>query len=96
MNIKLLDLWRYAIDNRIGIRFSDPYSGHECTIVVNAQARASRHDEDFRIEDVLAAARSFQLIGQGKSQSYTHDQMAGIISESLKRRGPAATSKDSE
>lgn len=96
MSLKLMDLRRYAIENRTGIRFADPDSGQECLIDINGQVRSAGHDNDFRVEDVLAAARAFQLTGQGKTQTHTRDQMAEIVSEAFKKRATAAPSKDSE
>ncbi|HWP42315.1 MAG TPA: hypothetical protein VNO14_03700 [Blastocatellia bacterium] len=96
MDLKLLDLRRYAIETRTVIRFADPDSGRECLIDVNGQVKIPGDDKDFRIEDVFAEARSFQLIGRGKTQSYARDQMAEIIGAALKKRAPAASPKEEE
>lgn len=94
MELKLIDLRRYAIDNRAEIKFGDTESGHECLINIRGQVKIPAEDRDFRVEDILEAARSFEVIGQGKSQQFARDEMASAISEAFKRRGIAASSKE--
>ena len=94
MELKLMDLRRYAIDTRAEIRFGDPESGHECLINIRGQVKIPAEDRDFRVEDVLKAARSFEVIGQGKSQRFARDEMASAIGEAFKERGIAASSKE--
>lgn len=96
MELTLLDLRRYAIDNRVEIRFADPDSGHECSISTNGQVKIPGERKDFRAEDVLAAAQSFELAGTTRSQRLTRDQMAKVLGEALATRGSAAPTKDEE
>jgi len=94
LELKLIDLRRYAIDNRAEIKFGDTESGHECLINIRGQVKIPAEGRDFRVEDVLEAARSFEVIGQGKTQHLSRNEMASAIGEAFKERGIAASSKE--
>jgi hypothetical protein len=96
MEPKLLELRRYAIDNRLEIRFSDPGSGRACLINVRGQVRIPGDDKDVRIEEVLAAAERFELIGGSTRQQLARDELAEAILEAFKKRGFAAAVKEEE
>jgi hypothetical protein len=96
MDLKLLELKRYAIDNRSEIRFSDPSSGRNCMINNLGHVKILSDDKDMRIEDAIATAETFEVVESGKSTRFTREAMAEAISESFKRRGFAAPSKEED
>jgi hypothetical protein len=96
MELTLMDLKRYAIDNRSEIRFSDPLSGRNCMINILGQVKILDDDKDLRIEDTLAAAEAFEVVESGKQARFTREAMAEAINESFKRRGFAASVKEEE
>jgi hypothetical protein len=94
MEIKLLELKRYAIDNRVEIRFSD--SGHQFAISDKGLAKVLSEDKAARVEDVLSSAQGFDVIRQGKPARMSRDDMARTISEAHKGRGAVAADKDED
>ncbi len=95
MELKLQDLRRYAIENRVEIKFADSES-RECLISNKGQVKIPGDDKDLRIEEALAAASTFEVIGAGKPQRFSREAMAAAIDAAFKLRGPAAVSKDEE
>jgi hypothetical protein len=94
MDLKLPELKKYAIDNRVEIRFSD--SDHEMAINDKGLVKVLSEDKTARVEDVLSAARSFEVSGKGKAQRMGRDELARTISESFKGRGFAKAEHDEE
>lgn len=82
MELNLLSLRRYAINNRVEIKFADASAGHFCTINSKGTAQVPGEDKAIRIEDVLSSARSFEIIGKGKSRQLDRAQMAQAVSGS--------------
>ncbi|HXG91119.1 MAG TPA: hypothetical protein VNN73_01965 [Blastocatellia bacterium] len=96
MDLKLQELRRYAIDNRIEIKFADEGSGRECLINDKGQVKILSEDKNLRIEDVLSAAQSFDIINHGKSQRISRDALAKTINEAFKQRGFAAAAHEED
>lgn len=94
MELELMDMRRFAIDNRLEIRFKDDQTGRECLINVRGQVKIAGEDKEFHIAEVLNAAQSFELIGGPKPQRLTRDAIAELVKEALKKRGFAATVDD--
>lgn len=85
----LSELKRYAIEHRVEIKFGDPRTSHECLINSRGLVKIPGEDKEFRVEDLLEAAETFEIIGNGNSQRYNRDRMNGIIDEAYagKRSG---------
>lgn len=86
MDLTLMNLRRYAIDHRAEIRFAGPGSDCECLISDRGLVKIPSHAEGIRIENVLAAADSFEVIVQNKPQRFTRSRMAETVSEAFKKR----------
>jgi hypothetical protein len=96
MELKLLELRRYAIDNRAEIRFGDPDAGRACSINDRGQLKIPGDDKDFRVEEVLSSAERFEVVEGGKSAHLNRSEMAEAIAETFKSRGFAASVKEEE
>jgi hypothetical protein len=96
MDPKLLDIRRYAIDNRVEIRFVDPASGRECVIDSKGKLKVVGEDKCIRIEDAFAGAQVFEVVEAGRSLRHTRDAMADAVNEAFKRRGFASSVKEEE
>jgi hypothetical protein len=96
VELELMDLRRFAIDNRLEIRFKDAETGRECLINVRGQVKITGEDKDFHIAGVLSAAESFELIGGAKPQRLTREATAELVKSALKKRGFGATTDDHE
>ena len=96
MELKLLELRRYAIDNRVEIRFIDPNTGRQCSINDRGQVKIPGDDREFRIEDVLSSAERFEVVEGGKSLQLNRNEMAEAVAETFKSRGFAASVKEEE
>jgi hypothetical protein len=97
MDLTLMSLKRYAIDNRVEIRFTEPGSDCVCLISDKGLVKIPSHAENIKIEDVLAAAQSFDVIAQDRPQKLTRAQMVETVNEAFKKRSFApATSKDDD
>ena len=94
MELKLLELKRYAIDRRVEIKFGD--SGHDFVINDRGLLKALSEDKTVRVEGVLSAAETFEISGPGKPQRLSRSEMAQAISEAFKGRGAAAAAHDEE
>lgn len=95
MDITLMNLRRYAIDNRVEIRFVEPDSNCVCLISDKGLVKVPAHPQDIRIEDVIAAADSFEVVRQDKPQRLTRTRMAEAINEAFKNRN-FATAKEED
>lgn len=95
MDLTLMNLRRYAIDNRVEIRFAEPGSDCECLISDKGLVKIPTHPENVRAENVLAAAQSFEIIAQNKPQRFTRAVLAEKINEAFKKRS-FAPSKEEE
>jgi hypothetical protein len=86
--MELQELKRYAIEHRAEIKFGDPRTNRECLISVRGLAKIPGENKDFRVEDLLEAAESFEIIGSnGNTQRYSREAMARIIAEREKGSG---------
>jgi hypothetical protein len=94
MDLTLMNLKRYAIDNRLEIRFTEPGSNTECFISDKGLVKIPAHTENTRIEDVLAAAQSFELVGQDRPQKLSRTRMAEIVTEAFKKRNFAPSKEE--
>ncbi|MFP5263763.1 MAG: hypothetical protein ACLGJB_17925 [Blastocatellia bacterium] len=86
MDLTLMNLRRYAIDNRVEIRFAEPGSDCVCHISEKGLVKIPTHAENVRAESVVAAAESFEIIAQNKSQRFTRAVLADKINEAFKNR----------
>ncbi|HEX8090298.1 MAG TPA: hypothetical protein VF762_15675 [Blastocatellia bacterium] len=86
MDLTLMNLRRYAIDNRVEIRFAEPGSDCECLISDRGLVKIPTHAENVRAENVVAAAESFEIIAQNKPQSFTRAALVEKINEAFKNR----------
>jgi hypothetical protein len=86
MDLSLMNLKRYAIDNRVQIRFAEPDSKIECLISDKGLVKIPSHAENARVENVLAAAQSFEVIGQDKPQKFSRARMSELVIEAFKKR----------
>jgi alpha-D-ribose 1-methylphosphonate 5-triphosphate synthase subunit PhnI len=89
MELNLLELRRYVIDNRIEIRFSD--STNEALLDSKGLVRITSDDKTARVEDILSAAESFDVTRQGKSQRMSRQALSQAVSQAFKERGFATT-----
>ncbi|HJZ69850.1 MAG TPA: hypothetical protein VKF81_17120 [Blastocatellia bacterium] len=96
MELKLLELRRYAIDNRVEIRFGDPDGERECAINNRGQVKIPNDDREFRIEEVLSTAERFEIVEGGKSRQLNRGEMAEVVAETFKNRGFAGSVKEEE
>jgi len=96
MDLALMDLRRYAIDNRVEIRFVDPGSDSLCMIDSKGLVKIPTNAQNIRVEDVLATADGFEIIGQDKPRKLTRGQLVQAIAETFKKRGFAAAAKDED
>jgi hypothetical protein len=96
MEPRLLDLRRYAIDNRTEIKLGDSASSREALINTRGQVRIESADKDIRADDLLAVADWFEVVVQGKPQRLSRQEMAATIAEQLKQRGFAAAHKEED
>jgi hypothetical protein len=94
MDINLLELKRYAIDNRVEVKFGD--SDNQFAINDKGLAKVLSEDKTVRVESILSAATSFEVAGKGKTQHMSRDEMARAINNSLKGRGVAAVEHEDE
>jgi hypothetical protein len=83
-----MELRRYAIDNRVEIRFSD--SGNEAVINDKGLVKIEGPDKTARVEEILSGAEAFEVIRQGKPQRMGREALAKTVSEAFKERGFAA------
>ena len=95
MSLKLQDLRKYAIDNRIEISILDS-SGHRCAINHLGQVRILDEDKDLRFEDVFAGAENFEMTVGGKLKRLSRHDMAQTIADAFKQRGFAAAAKEED
>lgn len=96
MELKLLELRRYAIDNRVEIRFGYTDTGRECSINDRGQVKIAGDDREFRIEEVLSAAERFEVVEGGRSMHLARSEMAEAVAGTFKSRGFAASVKEEE
>jgi hypothetical protein len=94
MELNLLELRRYAIDNRIEIKFSD--SSNEAVINDKGLVKLTGDDKTARVEEILSAAESFEITAQGKPQRISRQALAQTIVEAFKARGFAAAQSHDE
>jgi hypothetical protein len=96
MDLSLMNLRRYAIDNRVEIRFVEPGSNCLCLIDNKGLVKIPTGAQTIRVEDILAVAESFEIAGKDKPQKLTRDQLAHTVAETFKKRGFAAATKEEE
>jgi hypothetical protein len=87
---------RYAIDRRTEITVIDSLSGRRCVINTRGQASIAGNERTLRIEEVIDAADSFELIPAGKPRVLTRAEIAAAMSDHFKSRGFSGVSKDEE
>jgi len=84
MEIKLTDLKKLAIDNRVEITYRDTKTGRICKVNKHGIAKVPDWDMKkpigFRIEDVLDVADEFMIEhGDGKREVLTRGQVAQML-----------------
>jgi hypothetical protein len=89
MDLTLMNLRRYAIDNRVEIKFAEPGSNCECLITDKGLVKIPSHPDDIRAENVVAAAQNFEVIARDKPRKLTRTGMVETINEALKKRSLA-------
>ena len=92
----LLDLKKYAIDHRIEIKFGDHRTNHECVINSKGLVKIPGEDKDFRVEDLLEAAETFEIVGSSGAQRYNREAMARIIAEASAGKGAGAHEEEED
>ena len=96
MELKFNDLRRYAIDTRTEIKMTDRGSARVVVINTRGQARIPGDEKDFRVDDVIAAADTFELTGESKPESFDRERMIAMISGHFKARGFAGAVHDED
>jgi hypothetical protein len=96
MDLSLMNLRRYAIDNRVEVRFIEPESKLLCLVDNKGLVKIPSGAKTVRAEDVLARADSFEIIGFDKPQKRSRDEMAQAVAETFKKRGFAAAKDEEE
>jgi hypothetical protein len=96
MDLKFNDLRRYAIDNRSEIKMTDRGSGRVVVINTRGQARIPGDDKDFRVDDVIAAADSFEVTGASKPELFNRERLMSALTDHFKARGFARAVHDDE
>jgi hypothetical protein len=82
MELNLLSLRRYAISNRVEIKFAGAGSSHACVINAKGNVQVPGEEKAIRVEEVLSSARSFDIVGKGKTQKLDRAQMAQAVARS--------------
>ena len=96
MELKFNDLRRYAIDNRAEIKMTDRNSGRVVVINTRGQARIPGDEKDFLVDDVIAAADSFEVTGENKPEQFNRERLIAAIGEHFKARGFARAVHEEE
>ncbi len=96
MVLKLQELRRYVIDNRVEIKFSDPDSSHQFLLNNKGQIKILSEDKDSRLEDIFASVQTFEVINEDKTQQMSRAALAEAVGEAFKRRGFAAWKDEEE
>jgi hypothetical protein len=92
----LLELKKYAIDHRIEIKFGDHRTNHECVINSKGLVKIPGEDKDFRVEDLLEAAETFEIVGSSGAQRYNREAMTRIIAEASAGKGAGAHEEEED
>jgi hypothetical protein len=92
----LLELKKYAIDHRIEIKFGDHRTNHECVINSKGLVKIPGEDKDFRVEDLLEAAETFEIVGSSGAQRYNREAMTRIIAEAFAGKGAGAHEEEED
>jgi hypothetical protein len=96
MAMNLQELKKYAIEHRIEIKFGNPHTGHECLINSRGLVNIPGEDKDFRVEEVLAAAEKFEIVGGASAQHHNRDAMSKIIAEASAGKGAGAHEEEED
>jgi hypothetical protein len=90
LEMDLQELKRYAIEHRVEVRFGE--------LLINSKGlvKIPGENKDFRVEDVLGVAETFEVIGNGTAQHYSRDAMSRIIAEAYSGKGSGAGSHTDE
>ena len=96
MDLRFVDLRRFAIDRRVEIKIRDSNTDRVVLINTRGQARIPDENRDFSVEDVIASADDFAISGDGNPQSFNRVQMALVVQERLVSRGFSMATKDDE
>lgn len=96
MELKFNDLRRYAIDTRTEIKMTDSGSARVVVINTRGQARIPGDEKDFRVDDVITAADSFEVTGESKPELFNRERMVAAINGHFKARGFAGMVHDEE
>ena len=94
--MNLQQLKKYAIDQRVEIKFSAPHSSHECLINNKGLVKIPGDDKDFRVEGVLEASQRFVILKAEGTRDLTREEMEKLVSESQAKGKADATHDEDE
>jgi hypothetical protein len=84
MELTLMELRRYAIENRLAIRFGE--GSQICIMNDRGQLRLEDVNQDIRIERVLESAERFEIVRGEQSEPLSRETLVGRIEDMLKAR----------
>jgi len=96
MTLSLMEVRRYAIDNRAEIKFRDPNTGQECVVNGRGQCQLPGSDKAVSVDEIFAAAVQFEMLEGGKQQRRSRAAMAEAIAAALKKRGVVAVEHEDD
>jgi hypothetical protein len=96
MAMDLQELKKYAIEHRVEIRFGNPRTNQECLIDSRGLVKIPGEDKDFRVEDLLGVAETFEVVIDGNARRYNREAMNGIVAETFAGKGSAVHAEEEE
>ena len=94
IQLTLMELRRYAIENRLTIRFGE--AGQICIMNEKGHVRLEDVNQDINAETVLDSTARFELVRGEQSEGLSREELAGRIEEMLKARHSGHSSHDDE
>jgi hypothetical protein len=89
-----MELRRYAIENRLTIRFGE--GGQICIMNDKGQLRLEDVNQDVRAEQVLEAAERFEIVRGDQSEPLSREAFATRIDDMLKARRSGHSAHEEE
>ncbi len=84
IELTLIELRRYAIENRLTIRFGE--ASQICIMNDKGHLRLEDVNQDLRAEQVLDSAERFEVVRGEQSEALSREALAGRIDDMLKAR----------
>jgi hypothetical protein len=84
MELTLMELRRYAIENRLTIRFGE--GSQICIMNEKGHLRLEDVNQDIRGEQVLESAERFEIVRGEQSEPLSREALARRIEDMLKAR----------